>query len=165
MPNHVHIIAVPSDEDGLRRTFRFVHRHYTGYINARLRTTGHLWQGRFSSVAMDEEHLHHAFRYIALNPVRARLVKRPEHWRWSSVAAHLARADDHVVKTSPALDRVGDFGAFLGEDFDEAMSYAALRKAESVGRPVGSKAWLADMEAKTGLRLAPEKRGPKPKQQ
>jgi putative transposase len=165
MPNHVHIIAVPSDEDGLRRTFRFVHRHYTGYINARLRMTGHLWQGRFSSVAMDEEHLHHAFRYIALNPVRARLVKRPEHWRWSSVAAHLARADDHVVKTSPALDRVGDFGAFLGEDFDEAMSYAALRKAESVGRPVGSKAWLADMEAKTGLRLAPEKRGPKPKQQ
>jgi len=60
---------------------------------------------------------------------------------------------------------VGDFGAFLGEDFDEAMSYAALRKAESVGRPVGSKAWLADMEVKTGLRLAPEKRGPKPKQQ
>jgi len=65
MPNHVHIIAVPEDVHGLRRTFRFVHRHYTGYINARLRTTGHLWQGRFSSVAMDEEHLHHAFRYIA----------------------------------------------------------------------------------------------------
>lgn len=43
MPNHVHIIAVPSDEDGLRRTFRYVHRHYTGYINARLRVTGHLW--------------------------------------------------------------------------------------------------------------------------
>lgn len=80
MPNHVHIIAVPSDQDGLRRTFRYVHRHYTGYINARLRTTGHLWQERFSSVAMDEEHLHLAFRYVALNPVRARLVKRPEDW-------------------------------------------------------------------------------------
>ena len=57
MPNHVHIVAVPSDEDGLRRTFRYVHRHYTGYINARMRVTGHLWQGRFSSVAMDEPHL------------------------------------------------------------------------------------------------------------
>ena len=57
MPNHVHIIAVPGDEDGLRRTFRYVHRHYTGYINARMRVTGHLWQGRFSSVAMDEAHL------------------------------------------------------------------------------------------------------------
>jgi putative transposase len=42
MPNHVHLIAVPGDEDGLRRCFRFVHRHYTGYINARLRVTGHL---------------------------------------------------------------------------------------------------------------------------
>jgi putative transposase len=52
MPNHVHIIATPSDEDGLRRTFRYVHRHYTGYINARMRVTGHLWQGRFSSVAI-----------------------------------------------------------------------------------------------------------------
>ena len=57
MPNHVHIIAVPSDGTGLRRTFRYVHRHYTWIINARLRVTGHLWQGRFSSVAMDEAHL------------------------------------------------------------------------------------------------------------
>lgn len=161
MPNHVHIIAVPSDEDGLRRTFRYVHRHYTGYINARLRTTGHLWQGRFSSVAMDEEHLHQAFRYVALNPVRARLVKRPEDWHWSSVRAHFAGADDHVVKVAPALERVGDFRAFLGDEFDEAMSYATLCKAESVGRPIGSKDWLADMEAKTGLTLAPQKRGPK----
>jgi putative transposase len=161
MPNHVHIIAVPSDEDGLRRTFRHVHRHYTGYINARLRTTGHLWQGRFSSVAMDEEHLYQALRYVALNPVRARLVQRAQDWAWSSTRAHLAGKDDHVVSVAPALDRVGDFAAFLGEAFDEAMSYAALRKAESVGRPIGSKEWLADMEAKTGLTLAPQKRGPK----
>jgi putative transposase len=57
MPNHVHIVAVPADQDGLWRAFRTVHRQYSGYINARLRTTGHLWQGRFSSVAMDEAHL------------------------------------------------------------------------------------------------------------
>ena len=42
MPNHVHIIAVPSDEDGLRRTFADAHRRYTGFINARHRWTGHL---------------------------------------------------------------------------------------------------------------------------
>lgn len=161
IPNHVHIIAVPSDEDGLRQTFRYLHRQYTGYINARLRTTGHLWQGRFSSVAMDEAHLHQAFRYVALNPVRARLVKRPEDWVWSSVRAHFAGADNHVVSVAPALERVGDFRAFLGEEFDEAMSYAALRKAESVGRPIGSKEWLTDMEAKTGLALITQKCGPK----
>jgi putative transposase len=162
MPNHVHIVAVPRDEDGLRRCFRFVHRHYTGYINARLRVTGHVWQGRFSSVAMDEAHLVTAFRYIALNPVRARLVERPEDWNWSSARAHVAGVDDHVVRVAPALERVGDFAAFLGEDFDEALGYAALRKAESVGRPVGSPEWLEDMEARTGQTLRPRKRGPRP---
>jgi putative transposase len=164
MPNHVHVIAVPGDEDGLRRTFRHVHRHYTGYINARLRVTGHLWQGRFSSVAMDEAHLVSALRYVALNPVRARLVGRAEDWRWSSTKAHMAAVSDRFVDVAPALERVGDFAAFLGESFDEALTYAALRKAESVGRPVGSKTWLADMEARTGVALTPAKRGPKPKQ-
>lgn len=163
MPNHVHIVAVPSDEDGLRRTFRYVHRHYTGYINARMRVTGHLWQGRFSSVAMDEAHLVSALRYVALNPVRARLVERAEDWRWSSVRAHIAGESSVYVNVAPALERVGDFSVFLGEAFDEAMTYAALRKAESIGRPVGSKAWITDMEARTGLTLAPAKRGPKPR--
>ncbi len=160
MPNHVHIILTPSDEDGLWRTFGDTHRRYTGFINARRRTTGHLWQGRFGSVAMDEEHFVAALRYVALNPVRARLVKRPEDWRWSSTRALMAGADDHIVRVAPALERVGDFATFLGEEFDEAMSYAALRKAESIGRPVGSAEWLEDMEARTGRKLAPQKRGP-----
>lgn len=42
MPNHVHVIIVPSDENGLARTFGETHRRYTGYINARRRVTGHL---------------------------------------------------------------------------------------------------------------------------
>lgn len=163
MPNHVHIVAAPSDEDGLWRTFRKVHRHYTGYFNARLRTTGHLWQGRYGSVAMDEVHLYAALRYVALNPVRARLVDRAEDWRWSSVRAHLAAKDDGVVTVAPALDRIGNFATFLNEDFDEAITYAALRKAESVGRPIGSNEWIAAMEARTGRTLAPQKRGPRPR--
>ncbi len=43
MQAHVHIIIVPSDVDGLRRTFADVHRRYTGYNNARMRAAGHLW--------------------------------------------------------------------------------------------------------------------------
>ena len=164
MPNHVHLIAVPRDGDGLRRCFRYVHRHYTGFINARMRVTGHLWQGRFSSVAMDEAHFVTALRYVALNPVRARLAARAQDWPWSSTRAHLAGTDDHVVKVAPALERVGDFAAFLGDSFDEALSYAALRKAESVGRPVGSPEWLEDMETRTRLALRPQQRGPKPRE-
>jgi putative transposase len=52
MPNHVHMIVVPADEDGLRRTFADAHRRYTGFINARHRWTGHLWQGRFGAELM-----------------------------------------------------------------------------------------------------------------
>lgn len=161
MPNHVHIILVPQDEDGLRRTFGDLHRRYTGYINARMRTTGHLWQGRFSSVAMDEAHLVAALRYVALNPVRAGLVTAAVDWKWSSARALCEARDDGVVAVAPALERVGDFTAFLDEAFDEAFAYAALRKAESIGRPIGSSQWLDDMEARTGLALKPRKRGPK----
>lgn len=161
MPNHVHVVLTPADADGLRRTFGELHRRYTGYINARRRTTGHLWQGRYGSVAMDEQHFVTALRYVALNPVRARLVERAQDWEWSSTRALIAGQDDTVVKVAPALERVGDFAAFLGEDFDEALGYAALRKAESVGRPVGSPEWLADMEERTGMVLARQRRGPK----
>jgi putative transposase len=161
MPNHVHIVLTPSDEHGLSRTFGELHRRYTGFINARRRTTGHLWQGRYGSVAMDEAHLVTALRYVALNPVRARLVEQAEDWAWSSTAALIAGEDDHVVTVAPALERVGDFAAFLGEEFDEALTYAALRRAESVGRPIGTAEWLAEMEERTGRKLAPQKRGPK----
>src|SRR3954470_1462160 len=73
MPNHVHMILVPSELDGLRATLAETHRRYTTFINTRLGERGHLWQGRFSSVAMDEAHLVSAVRYISLNPVRAGL--------------------------------------------------------------------------------------------
>ncbi len=163
MPNHVHLIAVPSDEDGLRRTFADAHRRYTGFINARNRWTGHLWQGRFGAVVMDEEHLAHAVRYVSLNPVRARLVERPEHWRWSSVRAHLRGEDDGLVRVSPALDHYGAFGNFLADPVDDSAALLALRRSEMSGRPIGSAAWISGLEAPTGRILAPQRRGPKAK--
>ena len=69
MPNHVHLIETPTDQDGLRATFAEAHHRYTGAINARFQWTGHLFQGRFGAVVMDEPHLLAATRYIALNPV------------------------------------------------------------------------------------------------
>ena len=95
---------------------------------------------------MDETHLVSALCYVALNPVRARLVERAEDWRWSSAAAHIAGRHDHVVKVASAIECVGDFAAFLCVPFDEVMAYAALRKAESVGHPAGSRAWLGGYE-------------------
>ena len=157
MPNHVHLILTPSDAEGLWRTLGDAHRRYTSFINARRGATGHLWQGRFGSVAMDDAHFVAALRYVALNPVRARLVQRAQDWRWSSTRALLRGSDDRVVRVAPALERVGDFGAFLDQDFDENLTYSALRKAESVGRPIGSQEWLSELEIRTNRRLVSKK--------
>ena len=157
MPNHVHLIVVPSDEDGLRQTFADAHRRYTGHINARNRWTGHLWQGRFGAVAMDEAHLAHAVRYVSLNPVRARLVAAAADWPWSSAAAHLSGADDGLVTVAPVLGRYGDFAAFLAEPADDALSFARLRQSETTGRPLGRPEWIGELEKRTGRRSRPAK--------
>jgi putative transposase len=162
MPNHVHMVLTPRDDDGLRWALARVHRAYAGAVNARLRRTGHFWQGRFGCVAMDEAHLLAAARYVALNPVRARLVARPEDWRWSSVHASLGRvADDGITDPAPLRARIPDFAAFLDAGEDEART-AALRRSETIGRPLGDGAFLARAEALTGRALRPRKRGPKP---
>jgi putative transposase len=164
MPNHVHAIVTPRDADGLRRTFADLHRRYTGHVNARNLWTGHLWQSRFGSVAMDEAHLSAAIRYVSLNPVRARLVRRAEDWPWSSVRAHLAGRDDGVTTVAPVLERVGDFAGFLGTAFDEEQAYGPLRRAETIGRPLGPESWIRQLEHDHDRTLMPAKRGPKPKE-
>ena len=162
MPNHVHLIVVPADEDGLRRTFADAHRRYTAFINARHRWTGHLWQGRYGAVAMDEGHLGAAARYVALNPVRALLVDRAGDWPWSSARAHLAGVDDGLVEVAPLLERLGEFGTFLGGEEDQQAT-RALRISETTGRPVGTPEWVSAIELESGRSLAPRRRGPKPK--
>ena len=161
MPNHVHLILVPSGADGLRRALAPVHRRYAGIIHARRKRTGHFWQGRFGCVAMDEEHLAAALRYVSLNPVRARLVDRARDWRWSSVRAHLGGRDDGVTTLAPVHERYPDFADFLSEEIDAEM-IERLRSAETIGRPLGNRKFLDMLERKTKRVLKPGKRGPKP---
>jgi len=162
MPNHVHLIAVPLTADGLARAIGETHRQYTGFINARARWTGHLFQGRFSSVALDEEHLIAAARYVALNPVRARLVARAQDWAWSSARAHAAGRDDGLVTVAPLLERVGDGADLIGIE-PEPATLARLRAAESTGRPLGAQEFLEKIERRLGRALRPHKPGPKPR--
>jgi putative transposase len=158
MPNHVHLILTPADQDGLRRALAPVHRRFAGHIHARTKQSGHFWQGRFGAVAMDEAHLAAATRYIALNPVRARLVDRPEQWRWSSLHAHLAAKDDGVTLLEPVLSRYPDFAEFI-EATPDADEFDRLRKAESIGRPLGDASFIESLEAMTGRVLKTGKRG------
>jgi putative transposase len=161
MPNHVHLILVPSDKDGLRRALAKLHRAYAGTIQARRKRTGHFWQGRFGAVVMDEDYLAVALRYVALNPVRTRLVDRAQDWRWSSTRAQLRGRDDGLTALKPIRDRFPRFADLLATETDPEQ-VERLRAAESIGRPLGSDRFLARLERFTGRTLKPAKRGPKP---
>jgi putative transposase len=87
MQNHIHVVAVPEEADSFAVALRRAHGRYALYLNASRGRTGHLWQNRFYSCALDEHHLRVALRYVERNPVRANIVERPEQHQWSSAAA------------------------------------------------------------------------------
>jgi len=161
MPNHVHLILVPSEADGLRAALAEAHRRYTRHINFREGWRGYLWQGRFASFPMDEPHLLAAARYVELNPVRAALARRARDWHWSSARAHLAGKDDALVTVRPLLALAPDWAAFLGGGLS-AEDHAAIRAGERTGRPLGTSHFISRLEKRLSRPLARRKPGPKP---
>jgi len=160
MPNHVHLILVPRDEDGLRAALADAHRRYSREVNFREGWRGYLWQGRFASFPMDEAYVLACARYVELNPVRAKLVARPRDWRWSSARAHLKGQDDALVRVAPLLARVDDWKGFLGQGMDGAAR-EAIRASERTGRPLGDKSFIRKLEKKLDRTLTRGKPGPK----
>ena len=163
MPNHVHLILCPASAGGLSRAVGEAHRRYTAFVNARARTTGHLFQGRFSSVAMDDAHVLNGLRYLAFNPVRAGLARAPADWPWSSAAAHLAGRDDALVRVAPALELAAGFAQLLEMSLAETMAMHTFETKSANGRPAGSPAFIAEVEAKLGRSVRRGKPGPKGK--
>jgi putative transposase len=161
MPNHVHLILNPGATQALSRTVGEAHRRYTGFVNARARETGHLFQGRFGCVAMDEAHCLTAVRYLAFHPVRAGLCAAPEAWPWSSVRAHLAGRDDALVRVQPLLEIAPRFGEWLQMSASEQAELDGFETLGANGRPLGGPEFIAAAEAKLRRTLAKRKPGPK----
>lgn len=161
MPNHVHLVVVPESEQSLSKFFGPANRKYAMTINNRMRWKGHLWQERFHSFVMDENHLHAAARYVELNPVRARLCSSAQEWKWSSTRAHLSGRDDSLVEVGPMLERVGNWEDYLS-DHGTGISDEAIRKQTRTGRPAGDDNFLGVLEGLTQRRLKKQKTGPKP---
>ena len=164
MPNHVHLVMVPREEDGLRASLAEAHRQYSRQINFREDWRGHLWQERFHSCPMDRTHLLAAVRYVEQNPVKAGLVRRPANWPWSSARAHLEGCDDELVRVRPMLKLVGDWARYL-KDKNPAEAETRLERHARTGRPLGDARFLKRAERITGRHLKPEKSGPKPKEE
>jgi putative transposase len=149
MPNHVHLIAVPAHADSLRQLFSEAHRQYTRRINRRFNWRGHLWQERFHSFVMDENHLSVASRYVELNPVRAQLCNSYEGWKWSSVHAHLQNRNDGLVTVRPMLDRFPNWKSYLSAT-DCKQEIDEIRVHTRTGRPSPDETLIDTLEDLTG---------------
>ena len=109
MENHYHLL-IETPEGNLSLGMRQLNGVYTQTFNRRHDRVGHLFQGRFKAVLIQKDsHLLEACRYIVLNPVRAKIVKRAEEWKWSSYRATAGRSKPHpCLNTNWILGQLGD---------------------------------------------------------
>ena len=161
MPNHVHLILAPQTPEALGRALGKAHRRYSAFVNARMRVTGHLFQARFflgrdgrgppdgggalCGAEPGPGKTRRNSRGLALVE-RARPSRRPR--RRAGRGRALARA---LRRAFPDL---------LAEEPDPAR-IAALRAAETIGRPLGAGAFLDRVAGLTGRDPRPGKRGRK----
>ncbi|MDD8027660.1 MAG: transposase [Acidobacteriota bacterium] len=161
MDNHVHFVAVPSNETGLALAFGNTHKFYTKIINARQEWRGYLWQGRFTSFPLDEDYLYNAVRYIETNPVRAKLVLSARDWDWSSARSHIDKIPNPIIQASPLDDKIQNWKEYLESSLSNKIAREFLSHAKS-GFPLGNEAFLHRLEELTGQpmrKLKPGRKG------
>ena len=145
MPNHWHFVLWPEHDQQLTAFLRWLTHTHTQRWHAHYHSagTGHLYQGRFKAFPIQEDdHLHTVLRYVERNALRAGLVKRAEHWRWSSLY-HRQAGDGDPLR--PLLHR---WPVPLPRDWPERVNrpeteaeLAAVRRSVERSQPFGGERW------------------------
>ena len=123
--------------------------------------SGHLWQNRFHSCALDEKHFWTALRYVEQNPLRAGLVQDALAYPWSSAAAHVAGEDERELIDMSQWAQImalSDWRRLLARPPAKA-DIKALRQCTHRGWPLAGDSALAKFEKMLGRRVRPLKRG------
>ena len=167
MTNHVHLLCTPHVESGIGKMMQSVGRQYVRYFNHQYKRTGTLWEGRYKSCLVEAEaYLLHLYRYIELNPVRAKMVKHPAEYHWSSYQINGVGKESEMCTPHLLYTR-------LGEDKSERLaSYQALfqanvagellqdiRTSTNKGMAIGSEEFKLQIEGLTGRRMRPAQMG------
>jgi putative transposase len=178
MTNHVHLIAVPKDAEGLARGIGEAHKRYSRMRNFDEGVRGYLFQGRFGSCVLDEKHLVAAVRYVERNPVRAGMVRVAWAYPWSSAKYHVGqRAKDVLVEEEGLWGFSGNWKEYVGDSREDeeaeirnqSESVAGMRPntqirtATRTGRPWGEGKGLRKLERLTGRDLQKRKPGRPPR--
>ena len=157
LPNHYHLAVRPTLPN-LSASMQSLNSSYAQWWNKRHETVGHVFQGRFKDQIVDhDEYLLTLCRYIALNPVRAGLVTRPEDWRWSSYAATIGLRPAHPgLSLSNVLAQFGEgdpstlqtrFANFVLSTSDQPCTDDRIRSREGI---LGSAVFKASVRAQLG---------------
>ena len=157
MTNHVHIVAIPETADSLQKAIGRTHFRYTQVFNRLHNHSGHLWQNRFFSCAMDEAHFLYTLRYMEQNPVRAGMETQPWDYPWSSATAHIGGNDLSGLLDLGWWKNIQDpveWKDLLVEGLPETIT-AALTRNTQTGRPLGSDSFIAKVEALLNRRVRP----------
>ncbi len=155
MSNHVHFIAVPEKKSSFALALNLTHMRYAQYKNKEHNVCGHLWQGRFYSSILDDEHLVNAVRYVERNPVRAGIVEKAWNYEWSSAKKRVNNETSDInLLTNEFMEKSikGKWMEYLDENDEEAYM-KELRRRTLMGRPFVEIEVLRGLEKKYNLRL------------
>ena len=173
MTNHVHLLASPFHEQSIPKTLQSLGRRYVQYFNRSYGRTGTLWEGRYKATLIDsDQYLFTCMRYIELNPVRAKMVRHPKNYPWSSYHYNAnGKADvlitPHDLYLSLSKEEKGRQAVYT-ELFNERLSQLELesiRVATNKAWVLGSEKFKKRVEKLSGRRTSPKPRGrPKKKE-
>jgi len=170
MSNHVHLLVTPVEADSVSRMMQFVDREYVRYFNRKYSRTGTLWDGRFKSCLVQaERYFLICQRYIELNPVRARLVKEPASFHWSSFNTNALGIDSNLIIPHEVYLALGNtqakrllaYRALFNETMP-AKQISKIRFALNKGLVLGSKKFKDRIAKEGGQRTRLGRRGRKP---
>lgn len=173
MPDHLHLLATPSDETGLGRMMQWLGRHYVPYFNAKYKRSGTLWQGRYKATVLEaDRYFLPCSLYIENNPLRAALVVDAQDYPWSSYAHHIGLKIDPLITDHPLYWSLGNTPfqreAAYKEQMLQLLPHAeiqALTGATLKGWLLGSPQFKTEMTKLTARRVEPMQRGRPRKQE
>jgi len=156
-------MVLPQREDSLAKVFRYTNMKYSQYYNNKMRVSGHLFQSRFFSCVLDERQMIACARYIERNPVRAKMVKKPYLWPYSSAKIHCGIEQDDSLGTNQLFDyidkRPKSWKEFI-EAPDNPDEMKGIREKTRTGRPLGTNDFVERLEGqlKRVFKLRPKGR-------
>ncbi len=120
MDNHYHLL-IETPEANLSRGMRQLNGVYTQSYNRRHKKTGHIFQGRYKAILVEKEsYLLELSRYVVLNPVRAKIVEKPEEWKWSSYSATVGiKKTPHYLTVDWILGQFGSIRRKAEKQYEE----------------------------------------------